>query len=185
MAELGLQGHSRQADPHDRPEQGRAAPAGSCQPGVRRAGAEQAPGLGIRDADLGRLVPSSPAAGAYRQQPAGRSCGTLFCDAGRAGHRSLTQTKPPPAKPGAVHNPQPATRSATVPCSICNASINPMSGGNGIGSRLWTKSMRRGCVAVSDRRRGKDHRRDFLPNQRVMRLRNPLWPSRPRRGISV
>ncbi|MBK8083598.1 MAG: GNAT family N-acetyltransferase [Devosia sp.] len=49
---------------------------------------------------MGRLVQQSPAAGAHRQHPAGRSRGTLLRHARNAGHGSVTQTKWPPANPG-------------------------------------------------------------------------------------
>jgi transposase InsO family protein len=50
-------------------------------------------------AGMGRLVQRSPAAGAHRQHPAGRSRGTLLRHAGRASYRGVTQTKWPPANP--------------------------------------------------------------------------------------
>src|SRR5690606_21982781 len=56
-------------------------------------------GRRVRDAGMGRLVQQSPAAGAHRQHPAGRSRGTLLRYARRAGHGSVTQTKMPPAIP--------------------------------------------------------------------------------------
>jgi hypothetical protein len=57
-------------------------------------------GRRVRHADLGRLVQQSPATGAHRQHPAGRSRGTLLRHAGRTGHGSVTQTIWPPANPG-------------------------------------------------------------------------------------
>ena len=49
ISDLGLQGVIRgKPVSHDRPGQGHAVPAGPCQPGVPRAGAEQALGLGLR-----------------------------------------------------------------------------------------------------------------------------------------
>jgi len=53
----------------------------------------------VRHTGMGRLVQQSPAAGAYRQHPAGRSRGTLLRHAGRASHGSMTQTKQPPPNP--------------------------------------------------------------------------------------
>ena len=50
-------------------------------------------GRRVRDAGMGGLVQQSPAAGAHRQHPAGRSRGTLLRHAGRASHGSVTQTK--------------------------------------------------------------------------------------------
>src|SRR5215217_800383 len=49
---------------------------------------------------MGGLVQQSPAAGAYRQHPAGRGRGILLRHAGPTSHRGVTQTKQPPANPG-------------------------------------------------------------------------------------
>jgi hypothetical protein len=57
-------------------------------------------GRRIRDADLGRLIQQSPAAGVHRQHPAGRSRGTLLRHAGRACPGGATQTKQPPGTRG-------------------------------------------------------------------------------------
>lgn len=67
----------------------------------------------VRHADLRRLVQPSPAAGAYRQHPAGRGRVTLLRHAGRASHRSRAQTKRPPANPGRFR-PRSATSSVTM-----------------------------------------------------------------------
>src|SRR4249919_2585360 len=47
----------------------------------------------IRNARMGRLVQQSPAAGAYRQHPAGRSRGTLLRQGGKNRRGGVTQTK--------------------------------------------------------------------------------------------
>ena len=57
-------------------------------------------GRRVRDAGMGGLVQQSPAAGAHRQHPAGRSRGALLRHAGRASHGRVTQTKQPPENPG-------------------------------------------------------------------------------------
>src|SRR5690606_23117071 len=73
------------------PVQGRSDPSAWAMALVR--------GRRVRDAGMGRLVQQSPAAGAHRLHPAGRSRGTLLRYARRAGHGSVTQTKMPPAIP--------------------------------------------------------------------------------------
>jgi hypothetical protein len=85
-----LRQRSRRDD--QRPLQGRGDPSARTVAELR--------GRRVRDADLGRLVQQSPAAGAHRQHPAGRSRGTLLRHAGRASHGGVTQTKRPPANPG-------------------------------------------------------------------------------------
>src|SRR5271169_169127 len=57
-------------------------------------------GCRVRDAGVGGLVQQSPATGAHRQHPAGRSRGTLLCHDGATRHGGVTQTKRPPANPG-------------------------------------------------------------------------------------
>src|SRR5690606_26941571 len=84
-----LRQRSRRDD--QRPVQDRSDPSTRAMALVR--------GRRVRDAGMGRLVQQSPAAGAHRQHPAGRSRGTLLRYARRAGHGSVTQTKMPPAIP--------------------------------------------------------------------------------------
>src|SRR5690606_26660250 len=84
-----LRQRSRRDD--QRPVQDRSDPSTRAMALVR--------GRRVRDAGMGRLVQQSPAAGAHRQHPAGRSRGTLLRYARRAGHGSVTQTKMPPANP--------------------------------------------------------------------------------------
>ena len=49
---------------------------------------------------MGRLVQQSPAAGAHRQHPAGRSRGNATTPCWTKPHGGVTQTKQPPANPG-------------------------------------------------------------------------------------
>ncbi len=74
-----------------RPLQGRGHPSARALALLR--------GGRVRNAGMGRLVQQSPAAGAQRQHPAGRSRGMLLRHARRVGHGGVTQTKRPPANP--------------------------------------------------------------------------------------
>ncbi len=56
-------------------------------------------GRRVRNPRVGGLVQQSPASGAHRLHPAGRSRGTLLRHAERHSHGRVTQTKSPPAKP--------------------------------------------------------------------------------------
>jgi hypothetical protein len=74
-----------------RPLQGRGNPSTRTMALLR--------GRRVRDVGVGGLVQQSPAAGAHRQHPAGRSRGTLLRHARRASHGGVTQTKRPPENP--------------------------------------------------------------------------------------
>jgi hypothetical protein len=61
-------------------------------------------GRRVRDTGMGRLVQQSPAAGAHRQHPAGRSRGTSLCHDGATSHGGVTQNEMASGKPGAVQS---------------------------------------------------------------------------------